>query len=134
MWSAGKMLYLWDLTRGDTVTVHGIPIHLEDVRDLAPPNAKEGVFGLKLSVEEEDDAATMLALSCEEVQRPKMKGVVVGLRYVGQVGDAAVENLDPKATYPYHLQNKHLPHPKVWQRLFDTIFSWLDDPSRRCAT
>ena len=75
----------------------------------------------------------MLCLACEEETRPKIKGFRVGIRYVGQLGDDTVASLDPIADFPLPLQNKRLPRPNVWQRLFDLLFSWLDDEQDKIA-
>lgn len=59
----------------------------------------------------------------------RWQGFRVGIRYVGQLGDDTVANIDPTADFdfPLPLQNKRLPHPNVWQRLFDLLFSWLEE-------
>lgn len=132
LYQADAMAYPWSLVSGQPY-VRGITIFLEDLVDIAPGGVTEGVFALKLEVNEEDDPRTMLGLACEEAQLPKVKGFKLGNRYVGQCDDAAAlsdASLDAATEFPLPMQNRRLPHPRNWQVLIDKLYSWLDEDER----
>lgn len=132
LWQAGAMTWNCDLVDRKPFP-RGTNVSLEDLRDMAPPGATEGVFAGKWEEADEDDPRTMAALSCPWEKRPKYKGYKVALRYLGQPGDDAVKSLDSNAVFDYPLQHRHLPMPASWERLLDKFCGWSERQDARNA-